>query len=217
MLSSWGILLRMWLFRSAANVFPGHSKSAFLRNMRKKFTSGNFQVRQIMYLLLCLWLCMGIDNAGAESTEWVKMPAGGRSAYIGINGGTVPVSILTSRDGSTMVTLVGRTGNDFLETLGRAESGLSRQAGGVVPPPTDPNLTLLQAHTAAGIVPVIYAAGNDFSRMDLSEKEWLPYGLSATALQVEGRPVKPLHLSKTRKYRHIFLSGGIMPFVVARR
>ena len=45
------------------------------------------------------------------------MPAGARPTYMGIHGGTMPVSLLVYGDGSSLVTFVGRTGNDFLEML----------------------------------------------------------------------------------------------------
>ena len=50
---------------------------------------------------------------------WTAMPAGARSTYLGIHGGTVPVSLLVSRDGMSLVSFVGQTGNDFLELLRR--------------------------------------------------------------------------------------------------
>ena len=52
------------------------------------------------------------------------MPGGSRPAYIGIHGGTVPVSLLATRGGSTMVAMVGETGSDFLYVLrgGRNQS-----------------------------------------------------------------------------------------------
>ena len=40
------------------------------------------------------------------------MPAGAKTTYIGIHGGTVPVSLLTAGDGSPMIALVGLTGSD---------------------------------------------------------------------------------------------------------
>ena len=52
---------------------------------------------------------------------WTAMPAGARSTYLGIHGGTVPVSLLVSRDGMSLVSFVGQTGNDFLELLRRAD------------------------------------------------------------------------------------------------
>ena len=52
---------------------------------------------------------------------WTAMPAGARSTYLGIHGGTVPVSLLVSRDGMSLVSFVGQTGNDFLVLLRRAD------------------------------------------------------------------------------------------------
>ena len=139
------------------------------------------------------------------------MPAGGRSAYIGIHGGTVPVSLLTSRDGRSMVTLVGKTGNDFLHTLGRVNitppAHLDPSAGKRLAVPPSNNATILMADTAIGAVPVFYVTGHGFARMDLSSREWLPFGLSEKPLLLEGQAVKPLQCSKVRKYRHIFLPG----------
>lgn len=52
-----------------------------------------------------------------EPVVWGEMPAGAKTAYIGIHGGTVPVSLLSSGDGSPMIAMVGLTGNDFLNFL----------------------------------------------------------------------------------------------------
>ena len=70
-----------------------------------------------------------VEEAPVESTgpnsPWVSMPAGARKTYIGIHGGTVPVSLLTAGDGSPMIAQVGLTGSDFLHFLrtgGKAET-----------------------------------------------------------------------------------------------
>ena len=52
-----------------------------------------------------------------EEAVWGEMPAGAKTTYIGIHGGTVPVSLLTAGDGSPMIALVGLTGSDFLNFL----------------------------------------------------------------------------------------------------
>lgn len=52
-----------------------------------------------------------------QSVVWGEMPAGAKTTYIGIHGGTVPVSLLTAGDGSPMVAMVGMTGSDFLNFL----------------------------------------------------------------------------------------------------
>jgi hypothetical protein len=63
-------------------------------------------------------------QAQANDDGWIDMPGGSRPAYIGIHGGTVPVSLLATRGGSTMVAMVGETGSDFLYVLrgGRNQS-----------------------------------------------------------------------------------------------
>lgn len=73
--------------------------------------------------LLCgpAWAASDSTKAKAEDRKeevvWGEMPAGARTAYIGIHGGTVPVSLLTAGDGSPMIALVGLTGSDFLNFL----------------------------------------------------------------------------------------------------
>lgn len=60
------------------------------------------------------------DKGGDKKKEeavWGEMPAGAKTTYIGIHGGTVPVSLLTAGDGSPMIALVGLTGSDFLNFL----------------------------------------------------------------------------------------------------
>ena len=73
-------------------------------------------------------MAAGQDGAKAgEEVVWGEMPAGARTAYIGIHGGTVPVSLLTAGDGSPMIAQVGLTGSDFLNFLrskGRLEEEL---------------------------------------------------------------------------------------------
>ncbi len=72
----------------------------------------------------------GKDEAQTDKKDpviWGEMPAGARTAYIGIHGGTVPVSLLTAGDGSPMIAQVGLTGSDFLNFLrskGRLEEEL---------------------------------------------------------------------------------------------
>lgn len=52
-----------------------------------------------------------------DADGWIDMPGGARPAYIGIHGGTMPVSLLATRGGSAMVAMVGETGSDFLYVL----------------------------------------------------------------------------------------------------
>ncbi len=57
------------------------------------------------------------ESPQKEDIVWGEMPAGAKTTYIGIHGGTVPVSLLTAGDGSPMIALVGLTGSDFLNFL----------------------------------------------------------------------------------------------------
>lgn len=146
---------------------------------------------------------------------WEAMPAGGRPAYIGIHGGTVPVSLLTTRGGATMVALVGETGSDFLRVLrgGNASSKIEETPqphlvasaahatdarpmpakGEPGPMPIEtaatgpmPNATMLVAATSSGNIPVIYAAGRSFERMDIAPSEWTPFGLGNETVKNDG-------------------------------
>lgn len=146
--------------------------------------------------------------------SWEAMPAGARPAYIGIHGGTVPVSLLTSRGGVTMVALVGETGSDFLRVLrgSNASSRVEMEQNlvastqtrasdaptlpvkgepGPMPvetaPQASPNATMLVAATSTGSVPVIYAAGRSFERMDIAASQWTPFGLEDEVVKTDGK------------------------------
>lgn len=165
------------------------------------------------------------------------MPAGARVTYIGIHGGTVPVSLLTDKDGTSMVTFVGQTGNDFLRILLRTsahEASLpdtSEMPAAKLIPLTQAqtlgtgaqmsaqaqlasrqhgvNATVLQAETAVGNIPVLYVTGKGFARMDLPETQWLPFGLSEKPLQLEGQVVKPIGVTKIQKQRRYLLPKSL--------
>ncbi|MEG2139719.1 MAG: hypothetical protein RRY20_02895 [Bilophila sp.] len=72
-----------------------------------------------MLLFVPAWV--GAADAPKKDKEdpvvWGEMPAGAKTAYIGIHGGTVPVSLLSAGDGSPMIAMVGLTGNDFLNFM----------------------------------------------------------------------------------------------------
>ena len=100
------------------------------------------------------------------------MPAGAHAAYMGIHGGTVPVSLWATKDSTYMVALAGRTGNDFLRalqasfddaetTLEQADTETSETSGVQTTTPASfpsssrftANATVLMAGTAAGKMP----------------------------------------------------------------
>lgn len=165
------------------------------------------------------------------ASPWVNMPAGARVTYIGIHGGTVPVSLLTDKDGTSMVTFVGQTGNDFLRVLLRSDSSENIPATSMEPAaklkvetlpgpvqglsspdralPPSGNATVLQAETAVGNIPVIYVTGKGFARMDLPDTQWLPFGLSEKPLQLEGQVVKPMGVTKIKKQRRFSLPKSL--------
>lgn len=149
-------------------------------------------------------LAQPLLNAGGEG--WVEMPAGARSAYIGINGGTVPVSLLTAGDGRSMITFVGRTGNDFLGILHKTDIRVPPLLSEGGPDMPASNATVLMAETAIGNVPVLYCTGKTFARMGLDE-EWLPFGLSEKPLLLEGQVgkgnVQMTSQGKVKKYRRV--------------
>ena len=183
--------------------------------------------RVCAFCLACLALCaFSWQTACADTakyisgTQWVYMPAGARSTYIGIHGGTVPVSLLASRDGTHMVALVGETGNDFLRTL-KVDPGTtgalphapsetlstSAEEGGAIdiapPAPMPPtaqtpsslnltaNATLLMAGTAIGAMPVIYATGHSFASLNHLYTDSLLFGLSEHSPLLEGAVKAP--------------------------
>jgi hypothetical protein len=153
------------------------------------------------------------------ASQWVHMPSGARAAYIGIHGGTVPVSLLASRDGTHMVALVGQTGNDFLRTLKvgpgtrgtlpPAHSGalsapdkrladatnpdlLTASAPALPPLRLTANATLLMAGTAIGAMPVIYATGHSFASLNQLYTDSLLFGISENSPLLEGTVKAPL-------------------------
>lgn len=153
------------------------------------------------------------------SAAWVIMPEGGKNAYIGIHGGTMPVSLLTASDGQSMLTLVGRTGNDFLALLRNTSlhqpSGIPY--GGNAP---ERNATVLMADTAIGSVPVFYHTGMGFARVDLHEQQWLPFGLSEKPLRLEGqveRILPAVSSGKSKKHRRFQWQQRIARPVIATR
>lgn len=151
-----------------------------------------------------------------EPGPWAEMPAGARKAYIGIHGGTVPVSLLAAGDGTPMIAQVGLTGSDFLNFIrsrGKSEAwsaadfmdGAETMAGHVVQPPlTGQNATLLLTGTSVGDVPVIYATGQSFEKMAIVPSNWAPFGLTKTPLSLEGAlklPPKELKPTRSRSKR----------------
>ncbi len=143
--------------------------------------------------------------------QWVTMPAGARPAYMGIHGGTMPVSLLIAGDGGSLLSFVGRTGNDFLEaikalklplpsmlnaTLSSAEQGesLSHNLESWSRRP-------LFAGNATSSMPVISLSGERFAALVRKPGELEPFGFSAEPLSIEGAVRKPAALLPVKRQR----------------
>ena len=186
--------------------------------------------RLLVWGCICFALCAvswrpacAEPDKTALAPQWRYMPAGARAAYIGIHGGTVPVSLLTSQDGTHMVALVGQTGNDFLRAL-KADPGtadtplqsrslpaldgaedadfvhLNPQTSAVPSLPSlrlAANATLLMAGTAVGAMPVIYATGHSFASLSqLYNTDSLLFGISEHSPLLEGSVKAPRKTAK---------------------
>lgn len=148
------------------------------------------------------------DITSSQSKKWVEMPAGAKPSYVGIHGGTMPVSLLVSSDGSSLLGFAGKTGNDFLEVLRHA----------YLPFPSFANATREKFHTffsstekgrlfagnATASMPVI-----NITQAPGINPEWIshfqPFGLSDQPLSIEGNVSKPEVLPAQKKYRIFFL------------
>lgn len=170
-----------------------------------------------LLVLLCPRFCVAGPVAGMEAGDgWVTMPAGARPAYMGIHGGTMPVSLLVSDDGSSLLTFVGRTGNDFLEVLRRTDVRMpsllnataTRNSTGSGP--SDDGAKLM-AGSAASSMPVIHLTGEGFARVAPSPAQLQPFGLSDKPLSIEGQVAKPAHLSPVKQYRLFFQPQYLQP------
>ena len=140
------------------------------------------------------------------------MPAGARPAYFGIHGGTMPVSLLVYGDGSSLVTFVGRTGNDFIDMLRQAEVSMpsplnatsQRSAAGKAASPSANATAVLMAGSSSSSLPVFNVTGEGLSRMDVPPGQLQPFGLSDKALSIEGEVTAPQRLSTVKQYRLLF-------------
>lgn len=146
--------------------------------------------------------------------EWVTMPAGARPSYMGIHGGTMPVSLLVSGDGSSLLGYVGQTGNDFLEVLRKAYlpfpsfANATREKFNSLSGADDPGR--LSAGGAAASLPVF-----SFSASPAVSAGWIrhfqPFGLSDEPLSIEGNVSRPEIIPLPKKYRTFFLSDKFFP------
>lgn len=114
----------------------------------------------------------------------MELPAGARPAYMGIHGGTMPVSLLVSDDGACLLSFVGCTGNDFLEALRTNPVVSGQRAKGDI---SIGNASLF-AGNATTSLPVIPLSGDLLSGLG---PQLQPFGLSDEPLSIEGEAVRP--------------------------
>lgn len=147
--------------------------------------------------------------AAQPATPWVSMPAGARPAFMGIHGGTMPVSLMVSDDGSALLTFVGRTGNDFLEILRRSDlpvpSLLNATARGMA---GDKAESSLFAGSGTDSMPVL-VSGDPFAPPAVNALQ--PFGLSEKPLSIEGEVLRPLRLSPEKRFRLYFEPQHLQP------
>lgn len=159
-------------------------------------------------------LFVSIAEAAPSALDdgWVVIPAGGKPAYMGIHGGTMPVSLLVSGDGSSLFSFVGRTGNDFLDVLRKVYlplPGFGNSTGEGLPH-SDPTADLAKVQTgifagnATATMPVIALSTDLVANRGLL-KHLLPFGLSEEPLSIEGQVTRPEAFSPVKKYRNFFM------------
>lgn len=142
--------------------------------------------------------------APPRDSGWIHMPAGAKSAYMGIQGGTMPISLLVANDGSALLSFVGKTGNDFLSTLAKGNFNMPSFGNGTFSAKTATK-TGLFAGNATTSLPIFTTSG--------PAGEWLnhlaPFGFSVSPLPIEGQPDIPPASPRARKYKTFYLPGSL--------
>lgn len=135
------------------------------------------------------------------------MPAGAKQSYMGIHGGTMPVSLLVSDDGESLLTFVGRTGNDFMEALRNVHLPLPSFGNATgFGLPRFSTQTGLFAGNATATLPVFAISRDALAHLDLE-----PFGLSEEPLIIEGNVVKPDKFPHARAFRIFSLPEYFQP------
>lgn len=128
---------------------------------------------------------------------------------MGIHGGTMPVSLLVSRDGHSLFSFVGRTGDDFLEALRQAHKPLPTFGNSTrLAPPRAP--AGLFAGNSTESAPVFSLPGAA-RLMEDSCRHLQPFGLSDAPSSIEGRVLKPNPAPEARPLRIFGLRDYFQP------
>ena len=156
------------------------------------------------------------------------MPAGARPAYMGIHGGTMPVSLLVVADGSSLLGFVGRTGNDFLDVLRSTKSSFfsnlpfnendgresAANSGGAAKYRGD--IAGILDKGASGGLSGVFVTGNGLTSLPVIQisgglaalpfrlEQLLPFGFSDKPLPIEGDVTPPAKSAPVHRYRLVF-------------
>lgn len=190
------------------------------------FALGSLMKNSAVFLLMLAITSFAIPvpaSCGEDGAEaWTVMPVGARPSYMGIHGGTMPVSLLVSSDGASLLTFVGRTGNDFINVIKNAHRPFPTFGNSTwVYSPANRNVGPLFAGNATASLPVVALSGDALSGW---ERQLQPFGLSDEPLSIEGVVPRPANFPHAKSFRNFFLpdyfrSQGKQPFAAgaARR
>lgn len=142
------------------------------------------------------------DPEDKNTEQWTVMPAGARPSYMGIHGGTMPVSLLVADDGSSLVSFVGRTGNDFINVIKKAQTPLPSFGNGTLSIGMRSKGSQLFAGNATASLPVVSIADDALAGL---ERHLQPFGLSEVPLSIEGKVAKPQAFPHAKSFRTFFL------------
>lgn len=138
-------------------------------------------------------ICIVGENVVIARQGWVNVEPGARPAYVGIQGGTAPITLLRSPTGS-LLGYTGNTGNDFIHLLQGKESPT------VALPPSDSKealeLPLPRAQNLAE-----FSASRENS-LFTSGPSMEPFGLSTpehVVIKEETKTIHPLPVQKHAK------------------
>lgn len=175
--------------------------------------------RAILLVITALFLCANLASAepgpknrdASPAESWNIIPAGAKSSYMGIHGGTMPVSLLVSGDGSSLLSFIGRTGNDFMEALRNAHVRLPSLGNSTMgAAPTRTRTTNIFAGNATVSMPVFAVPGSMPGRMDVVSR-LVPFGLSQKPLSIEGTVEKPGSFPHARTVRPFRIPDYFQP------
>lgn len=175
-------------------------------------------IKTVFLIVFFAWIQIaGLALAAQESPpappeDWTIMPAGAKQSYMGIHGGTMPVSLLVSGDGSALFSFVGRTGDDFLNALRGAHLPLPSFGNSTKPahPALAGGAASLFAGNATSTLPVFSISGGSLARAE-TINQLAPFGLSSQPLSIEGSVVKPESFPHARAIRPFRLPDYFQP------